>query len=448
MSNIEQIDFSTLIWVKKELDETLKKAQSALEEYVENPEDENQLQLCATYLHQVQGTLKMVELYGAAMVAEEMEQVVNKLIAKEVDSEKDAFDVLIRAILLLPDYLERVQLGYKDIPMVLLPLVNDLRTVKGDSLLSESALFTPDLSLGVPDSKQNTSFSLSENQLAQVVGKIRSAYQVCLLNWLKGNDEIDNLKKIQVIFDKLKTVISNVEEKQLFWVAGGLFQALINGSLESSVTVKQLSARIDQAIRRIINPSLDNNISFSELTRNLLYYVALAEGKDRRVEEIKEFFSLSDFISDDKEIEKAQSSLSGKNRDLLESVSGIIKEDLLAIQESLDLYNRNEDASTSDLKALVESLNKVSDTLGLIGVGIARSKVKEDVKLLEESIMNDSRADEDLIMHVAETLLFVESSLDENIMLLGDMDSSDEASQGKAVLSAEMKKVLDTLAKE
>ena len=157
---------------------------------------------------------------------------------------------------------------------------------------------------------------------------------------------------------------------------------------------------------------------------------------------------MSDFISDDKEIEKAQSSLSGKNRDLLESVSGIIKEDLLAIQESLDLYNRNEDASTSDLKALVESLNKVSDTLGLIGVGIARSKVKEDVKLLEESIMNDSRADEDLIMHVAETLLFVESSLDENIMLLGDMDSSDEASQGKAVLSAEMKKVLDTLAKE
>ena len=293
MSNIEQIDFSTLIWVKKELDETLKKAQSALEEYVENPEDENQLQLCATYLHQVQGTLKMVELYGAAMVAEEMEQVVNKLIAKEVDSEKDAFDVLIRAILLLPDYLERVQLGYKDIPMVLLPLVNDLRTVKGDSLLSESALFTPDLSLGVPESKQNTSFSLSENQLAQVVGKIRSAYQICLLNWLKGNDEIDNLKKIQVIFDKLKTVISNVEEKQLFWVAGGLFQALINGSLESSVTVKQLSARIDQAIRRIINPSLDNNISFSELTRNLLYYVALAEGKDRRVEEIKEFlFSL------------------------------------------------------------------------------------------------------------------------------------------------------------
>ena len=79
MSNIEQIDFSTLIWVKKELDETLKRAQLAIEKYVENPEDENQLQFCATYLHQVQGTLKMVELYGAAMVAEEMEEVAKKI---------------------------------------------------------------------------------------------------------------------------------------------------------------------------------------------------------------------------------------------------------------------------------------------------------------------------------------------------------------------------------
>ena len=100
MSDIEQIDFSTLIWVKKELDETFNRAQAAIEEYVENPEDENQLQFCATYLHQVQGTLKMVELYGAAMVAEEMEQVVKKILNKEVDSEKDSFEVLMRGIIL------------------------------------------------------------------------------------------------------------------------------------------------------------------------------------------------------------------------------------------------------------------------------------------------------------------------------------------------------------
>jgi chemosensory pili system protein ChpA (sensor histidine kinase/response regulator) len=447
MSNIEQIDFSTLIWVKKELDETLNRAQAAIEEYVENPEDENQLQFCATYLHQVQGTLKMVELYGAAMVAEEMEQVAKKILEKEVDSEKDAFEVLMRGIILLPDYLERIQLGYKDIPMVLLPLVNDLRTVKGDQLLSESALFNPDLSLGLPSSNLSSSFKLSQNQLSQVVKKIRSNYQICLLNWLKEKDVKDNLKKIQIIVDKLKTVITPTDEKQLFWVAGGLFEALISGGLEKSVTVKQLAARLDQAIRMLTVTNENETRPYKKLTKNLLYYVALADKKDRRINEIQKFFNLSNFISDDVEIEHAQSSLSGKNRELLESVTSVIKEDLMNIQENLDLYNRNENATTADLESIAGALSKISDTLGIIGIGVARSRIIDVTKTLDENIKIDQRIDKDTIMQVAETLLYVESSLDENILSLGEIKEK-TPDDDSIIPKSEMKKIMDILAKE
>ena len=64
----DDLDFTTLNWVKQELDETLKQARQALEAYVEDPADSSLMRFCATYLHQVQGTLRMVELYGAAMV--------------------------------------------------------------------------------------------------------------------------------------------------------------------------------------------------------------------------------------------------------------------------------------------------------------------------------------------------------------------------------------------
>ncbi len=447
MSNIEQIDFSTLIWVKKELDETLNRAQTAIEEYVENPEDENQLQFCATYLHQVQGTLKMVELYGAAMVAEEMEQVAKKILNKEVDSEKDAFEVLMRGIILLPDYLERIQLGYKDIPMVLLPLVNDLRTVKGDQLLSESALFNPDLSIGLPESAMNSSFKLSESQLNQVVKKIRSAYQVCLLNWIKDHEVLTNLKKIQIIVDKLKTVLTVQDEKQLFWVAGGLFEALISGGLEKSVTVKQLGARLDQAMRLLTESQHSQDKPYRKLTNSFLYYVALADSKDRRINEIQTFFRLSDFISDDVEIEKAQSSLSGKNRELLESVTSVIKEDLMSIQENLDLYNRNENADVTDLESIITSLRKISDTLGIIGIGVARSRIITVNEKLEENAKNGQRVSKDTIMNVAEVLLFVESSLDENILSLGNQEQKDTNDED-LIPSSEMKKIMDSLAKE
>jgi chemosensory pili system protein ChpA (sensor histidine kinase/response regulator) len=70
----ESIDFTTLTWVKPELDETLRQARNALQNYVEEGESPAELRTCSDLLHQVQGTLRMVELYGAAMVAEEMEQ--------------------------------------------------------------------------------------------------------------------------------------------------------------------------------------------------------------------------------------------------------------------------------------------------------------------------------------------------------------------------------------
>jgi chemosensory pili system protein ChpA (sensor histidine kinase/response regulator) len=71
----DNIDFTTLTWVKPELDETLKQARNALQVYVEDGENPQELKTCSELLHQVQGTLRMVELYGAAMVAEEMEQL-------------------------------------------------------------------------------------------------------------------------------------------------------------------------------------------------------------------------------------------------------------------------------------------------------------------------------------------------------------------------------------
>ena len=108
-------DFTTLTWVKPELDETLRQARNALQIYVEEGEDPTQLKDCASFLHQVQGTLRMVELYGAAMVAEEMEQLSKALIDGKVEKRDDAYGVLMQGIVQLPDYLERLQTGHRDI---------------------------------------------------------------------------------------------------------------------------------------------------------------------------------------------------------------------------------------------------------------------------------------------------------------------------------------------
>lgn len=136
-------DYVALEWVKGEIAETLKQARQALEAFVENPQDATRMRFCQTYVHQVHGTLQMVEFYGAALLAEEMEQLTQALLDGRVGNQNEALEVLMQAILQLPAYLDRIQSARRDLPMVVLPLLNDLRAARGENLLSETSLFSP-----------------------------------------------------------------------------------------------------------------------------------------------------------------------------------------------------------------------------------------------------------------------------------------------------------------
>ena len=96
MSTHSKVDLSTLGWVKTEIDETLKQARLALESFAENPSDKTRLRFCITHLHQVVGTLLMVELDGAAMLAKETEALADDVINDKVTPDSRALDALTR----------------------------------------------------------------------------------------------------------------------------------------------------------------------------------------------------------------------------------------------------------------------------------------------------------------------------------------------------------------
>ena len=136
----DAIDHTALGWVKPEIDETLRQARLEIEAFAESPEDSERMRACAGYLHQVQGTLRMLELHAPAMVAGEMEQLAGALEGGATANRDEASAALMRGVVQLPDYLERLQGGHRDIPIVLLPLLNELRAARGESALSQDAL--------------------------------------------------------------------------------------------------------------------------------------------------------------------------------------------------------------------------------------------------------------------------------------------------------------------
>lgn len=412
------IDFNTLKWVKRELDTTLKDARQALEAYVENPDDDSQLVACASHLHQVQGTLQMVEIYGAALLAEEMEHVAKALADGQIRERDDAYELLMRSILQLPDYLERLSEGHRDVPLVLLPLLNDLRATRGQHLLSENALFSPDLTRPLPESLRPAGTDEPEQSVVEAARRLRHRFQLGLLAWYrkqKGGAEqsdagLDNIRKV---LETLQQVSREQDVIRLWWVARGLVDALALGALDPSVASTLLLGQVDRQIKRLIDEgeaglAADPNV---ELLKNLLFYVASSKDGNDQVQAIKGHYELSSLLPSAAEVADARDSLSGRNADLMHTVSEALKEDLTRVKDGLDVYLRSAQQNTSDLEPLVQLLDKISDTLGMLGEGASRTIVQQQAELLGQIVAGQTDCDESVLMEVASALLVVDARL-------------------------------------
>ena len=291
----EAMSHAVLGWVKPELDETLRQVRQEIEAFVETPADTSRMRFCAGYLHQVQGTLRMVELYAPAMVAEELELLAKALQDGTAGDRDEACATLMRGAVLLPDYLERLQEGHRDIPIVLLPLLNEIRASRGAAGLNESMLFP----------------------------------------------------------------------------AGDRGEAA---------------------------PS-------------------------------------------EAEIDHARSSLSGRNRELLDTVGNAVKEELLRVKDALDLHLRT-GSDARELESQVAELGNVADTLGMMGLGVARDVVLQQRDTLRDVATGTRPADEGTLLDVAGALLYVDASLDDQVARLGSGDAVQDAS------AAESQRTVEVLAQE
>ena len=408
----EQLDYTTLKWVKDEIQESLNQTQQALEAYIEDTSDTTQIRFCAAYLHQVFGTLQMVEIYGASLLAEEMEKVANALLNDRITNKDDAFDVLIRAIIQLPAYLEGLERGRADMPVVLTPLLNDLRAARGEPLLSESAFFSPDINVVPPEKHALPGKDYPDIQI--YARKLRPIYQVALLGWFRGKDITGSLKKISAVLRELQNASSTEAAQRLWWVAGGIPEALLDEGLEVSISAKLLMGQVDREIKRLIDHGEDG-FAFevpADLLKNCLYYAGSSTSSGPRVSALKQAFNLDALMPYNSAIDQAQNDLIGSTGDLLQSVSSVIKEDLLHVKDQLDIFVRSSDRDIASLSPLAEILNRTADTLAMLNLADLRKVITVQASNIAQVVDENVAPEDKVLMEIASALLYVESSLD------------------------------------
>ncbi|TBR40187.1 MULTISPECIES: Hpt domain-containing protein [Dyella] len=447
----DHIDFTTLQWVKPELDETLSIAREALESYVDNPGNRDVMRSCADSLHQVQGTLRMVELYGAALVAEEMETLAISLLEDHVAQREEAYAAMMRGLMQLPDYLERLSSGHRDVPVVLLPLLNDLRASRGQQALHESALFSPNLEVTLPDEAPAAMNQEEAERAHGKVAELRLRFQQQLLAWFRGQQPQQQLAAMAQTLDAIAACCYSIPGRRLWWITAGVLEGLQQGALKSQASeVRQLIGKVDRSIRQLIENG-ENSMrggDADELAKKLLYVVAESKQRTPRMEQLRRTYGLDALLPDASELEHARGSMSGHNRALLDSVAKALKEDLLRVKEALDLFLRQSDADPAQLNGQTEILERVGDTLGMLALGVPRRVVNEQRRVLEEIASRMRAPDEELLLDVAGALLYVEASLDDHIESLGADEEVNAEAPSSMLPRSEARHILATLMQE
>ncbi|UHH10957.1 Hpt domain-containing protein [Luteimonas fraxinea] len=437
----DAIDHTMLGWIKPELDEVLRQARIELEGFVDAPDDPGRMRLCAGYLHQAQGTLRMVELYAPAMVVEEMERLADAL-RDDTTADRDiASAALLRGMVLLPDYLERLQGGHRDIPIVLLPLLNELRAARGETGLSESILFAPDLARALPDTAPVEDAGIDPDAALRQL-------RVALQAWPATGSPGDTGALVSGL-SALAAQAGAETQRRMLWVASRVADALADGAFAPVVhpTLRQVFAGVEREVRQYAQaPRLDATLAdgAQEPTRQLLYHVAHSDAAHPALDALREAFDLQAQLPSEAELEHARGSLGGRNRALLGTVAAAVKEDLLRVKDALDLHLRTGSTDIAGLQPQVEVLAGVADTLGMLGLGAARTVVQQQRDTMRGIVSGATPASEDTLLDVAGALLYVDATLDDQVSRLGAevTDGSDdtlavEAQQSMAVLVRE-----------
>jgi chemosensory pili system protein ChpA (sensor histidine kinase/response regulator) len=409
MSTTTKIDPNTLGWVKTEIDESLKQAHIALESFAENPSDDTRLRFCVTHLHQVVGTLQMVELDGAAMLGREAEALAEAVLDEQLGPSENLLELITRAILLLPNYLGGLQFGQPDAPIRLLPIMNELRAARKIEPLSELELFAPDLSVRPPPKEQEED-KLEEVDYAALVQKLRPAFQAALLKWLRDSDDTKALDTIADTVTELQDRASVGVVEQLFWVAGGLLEAMGSDGLEATNDRKKLVARLDQQAKKIIDGTEKSALrnTSEALTKAILFELGSASSVGPKVAQLQQLFDLPMLLGRPAG-EHGTGVVELPEPETVQSVSVALREQVQEAQEQLAAFFDPDQNETDSLEPLSELLHKMSGTMELLGIPSLKALLDELLAIARAVVNGKLEPTEEISMRMAHALLLIEN---------------------------------------
>ena len=442
---LEGSNFSSAIgWVREDLDMCLDNVRENLEAFAEDMSSRESLLTVQEELEQLNLTFLTMEQQGASILTDEMIAVGGHMLHNGNADCEESLNALTDAVIVLPSYLDRLQAGHEDLPILLLPTLNELRATYDETLLSEGTLFAPDLDVIIPELSGSEADAIASSDFEAFSRRIRSQYQGALLGWLKEQSKNALLKPMQDVCRKLYIRLGRNELRRLWWIADLSMQGLRDGSIDNDLPLRRLFARLDLTLKAMseggeYGPPVE---TITALSRALLFYAAQARPGSKATDVLRKRFSLEDLIPDRDALLRARGAVTGRDAGLFKSIGDAVREELSQVKDTLDMELRTGRVDAEQRAGSMTALRQLADTLNMLSLPVPARAVEDLLPELENT-SNESNMDLDSpLLALAQKLLEVEAILDTHIQLLGEPVEEEKGSKFISLPPQELRRIL------
>lgn len=403
MSALLDYDTGPLNWVRGEIDAALQAALGRVQAFSVDADLTNALRLARDDAHQVGGVLRMVGLEGAATLAGALETSL----ADIDENRQPASDELLRAV---RNAIEGLQRWVKDLAdgrgsgeLALFPLYKRLRELQGAERVFEGELFFPDLRTRT-DTRDTDAKLLSQEELSTLVKRLRAQFQRGLLAFLRNAGAEQGLGLMRDALVQIENVAPSQAAHTFWWACVGFVDSLIAQGVEADFHVKQLLARIDLQMRRLIEGSPQ---VAERLLRDALFFVAKSKPTEGCAAEVRATFGLDRYLP-------GRGLLDPETMARMRPVLDALQNSLRAAREHWHAYA---DGDATELEAFQAQLTRIHPQAQMLEHSGLLPLLQA---LAGAASASTGRADserEQIDLEVAATLLFIQNAIEKEDLL-------------------------------
>ncbi len=394
MSAMQEYDVGPLNWVRDEIDKALKSARGRLAAHREDAGLSNALRLAQEEIHQAAGALRLVNLEGAAallasleaLLAEPPEQACTADIAAAGDQALEG----------LQRWVARVAEGRGMGELALFPYYRRLRELQGAERVFEGELFFPDLRIRQP--ARDAVAALPAAEFSALVKGARAQFQRGLLAFLKGRAA--GVPPMREAVARIHGAVADTAARSFWWACLGFLDSLAAQGIAADFHVKQLLARIDLQMRRLLEGAPQ---VAERLMRDALFFISKSRALAGEAQEIKRTFELDRYVvqGDFPDAETV-----ARLRPLL----GDLKEGFAQARQLWHGYAEGKAENLGAFRERVDALAQAAAPLGEAPAALLKGLGAAVAGQLSETLQ----------LEVATTLLFLDNALDSEDILSGE----------------------------